>query len=50
MTEQDEQNHIIPSCRVREGWNEAFADMAEQGDDRMLDEMTVTGWEDVWEW
>ena len=50
MTEQDEQNNALPPCQVREGWDEAFAEMAEKGDDRMLNEIPETGWEDEWDW
>ena len=49
MTEQVEQNHAIPPRQVCEGWDEAFAEMAEQEDDRMLDESSTTLWEENWE-
>jgi len=36
---------------TRQGWAEQFAVMAEQGDDRLLDEVTPTRWdEDEWTW
>ncbi len=44
---------IRPVHRSRCGWDEAFRQMAERGDDRMLDETAVslTPWDgDEWEW
>jgi antitoxin MazE len=36
---------------VRSGWDHAFAEMAAQGDDRLLDAPTATEWEQTeWEW
>jgi antitoxin MazE len=36
---------------VRSGWDQAFATMAQQGDDQLLDEPTATDWEQTeWEW
>lgn len=49
MAEQNGQVNAQPPRQVREGWDEAFAEMAEHGDDRMLDEMTETEWENEWE-
>lgn len=44
---------IHPAQDVREGWGEAFASMAELGEDRLLDPETgPTDWDDsewVWE-
>jgi antitoxin MazE len=37
--------------QVRSGWAKAFAEMAAQGDDRLLDEVVLTDWaESEWEW
>ncbi len=38
--------------RPREGWDEAFAEMARRGDDRLLDDVPSTStWdEEEWEW
>jgi antitoxin MazE len=37
--------------QLRQGWAEAFATMAAQGDDRLLDESTPTAWDDLeWDW
>ncbi|GAA6614697.1 AbrB/MazE/SpoVT family DNA-binding domain-containing protein [Scytonema sp. NUACC26] len=37
--------------QLRAGWDEAFAMMAKQNDDVLLDEVTATDWEQVeWEW
>lgn len=43
---------LIRSIRKpRAGWAAAFRQMAEQGDDRLLDEPTATDWgESEWEW
>ena len=36
---------------ARAGWEEAFARMAERGDDRLLDGARATEWEKTeWEW
>ena len=50
------EDHIVvrPSRRPREGWEEAFARMAANGDDRLLDDAAVhreTEWErEGWRW
>ena len=37
--------------KPRQGWAEAFRQMAERGDDRLLDEPTPTAWdEEEWDW
>lgn len=37
--------------RSRSGWNEAFAVMVAQGDDRLLDDVNTTEWDQTeWEW
>jgi antitoxin MazE len=42
---------IRTASRPRAGWDESFAAMAEQGDDRLLDEFALTDWDQVeWEW
>ena len=50
-----QNNRIVirPVERPRQGWGDAFHGMAEQGDDRMLDEDLTgqTRWdEEEWEW
>jgi antitoxin MazE len=41
----------IAPLPVRSGWDQAFAIMAQQGDDRLLDEPTATDWEQTeWDW
>jgi len=36
---------------ARQNWDLAFQAMAEQGDDRLLDGLTVTEWEEgEWDW
>lgn len=39
----------IAPRQVRSGWDRSFAEMAERGDDRLLDEPTATLWEET-EW
>ena len=43
---------IFHSARLlRQGWDAQFTAMAEQGDDRLLDQAPVTQWdEDEWTW
>ncbi|MFB2893385.1 AbrB/MazE/SpoVT family DNA-binding domain-containing protein [Aerosakkonemataceae cyanobacterium BLCC-F50] len=37
--------------KIRVGWDEAFAAMAEQKDDILLDDVSTTNWDQVeWEW
>jgi antitoxin MazE len=50
-----EGNHLIiePAERPREGWDQAFAEMAREEDDVLLDsrEFTPSRWdEEEWEW
>lgn len=49
---QGEQLMIRKASRLRSGWDEAFAKMADRGDDRLLDESgDLTEWEQAeWEW
>ncbi len=42
---------IQASRHPREGWEERFADMAKQGDDALLDQISSTQWdEEEWTW
>ncbi|MFM7355083.1 MAG: AbrB/MazE/SpoVT family DNA-binding domain-containing protein [Microcystis aeruginosa] len=42
---------IRTAPRLRIGWDKAFAAMAEQHDDVLLDEVDTTNWDQVeWEW
>ncbi len=42
---------IRTAPRLRAGWDEAFAVMAEEHDDILLDEVNTTHWDQVeWEW
>jgi antitoxin MazE len=42
---------IRPANHPRAGWDEAFAAMAARGDDKLLDEIRSTKWDDAeWEW
>lgn len=50
-----QQNQLIirPARSVRQGWDEEFQKMAEQGDDQLLDQAatSLTRWDaDEWEW
>ena len=49
----DSQIVIRPAERPRQGWDEAFCGMAEQADDRLLDEdvSAQTDWDTTeWQW
>ena len=51
--EVQENRIVIRSSKpARHGWNEQFEIMAEQGDDRLLDEgVLLSSWdEEDWEW
>jgi antitoxin MazE len=51
MEEQGSQIVIRSAHRVREGWAEAFARMAANGDDALLDAPLPTEWDQSeWEW
>ena len=42
---------IRAAVKPRVGWEEAFAKMAEQHDDVLLDDVTTTEWEELeWQW
>jgi antitoxin MazE len=42
---------IRTAPQLRKGWDAAFAEMAIQNDDVLLDEVITTDWEDnEWEW
>jgi len=42
---------IRAASRLRVGWDEAFATMAERHDDVLLDDVNTTDWDRVeWEW
>jgi len=44
---------VRPVRGSRQGWEEQFAEMAQAGDDRLLDSdaASLTGWDwDEWEW
>ncbi len=42
---------IRPAKKSRDGWAEAFSQMADSADDNLLDEPIVTQWdEEEWEW
>jgi hypothetical protein len=50
---QDGQLVIRSAQSPRHGWDKQFAEMAQSGDDRLLDAEAVelTGWDkDEWEW
>jgi antitoxin MazE len=37
--------------RPREGWDEAFREMADRGEDRLLEGVVATQWDgDEWQW
>jgi antitoxin MazE len=51
MKVEGNQLIIQSSHHPRQGWEKRFAEMAEQGDDRLLDETSTTQWdEEEWTW
>ncbi len=50
--EVQEDSLIIRSVRSpRQGWAEQFKLMSERGDDRLLDDVSTTTWDDEdWQW
>ena len=45
------EDAVQPARGWRAGWDQQFRDMAERGDDQLLDAPTPTDWEaDEWEW
>ena len=51
MKVEGNQLIIQASHHPRQGWEERFTAMAEQGDDRLLDETSATQWdEEDWTW
>ncbi|MGF1936101.1 MAG: AbrB/MazE/SpoVT family DNA-binding domain-containing protein [Nostoc sp. ChiQUE02] len=48
---QDCQLIVRAASQSRQGWDEAFARMAKQHDDALLDDGVTTKWEHLeWEW
>ncbi len=42
---------IVAADQPRAGWEKAFAAMNERGDDRLLDEVGPSDWDETeWEW
>jgi len=42
---------VRPARQPRSGWSEAFVEMSKRGDDSLLDEETVSCWdESEWRW
>ena len=51
MAMESDQIVIRPAHRPRHDWDEHFSKMAAHGDDRLLDSITATQWDqDEWEW
>ena len=52
MTVRDRALVITRAGRVREGWADAFREMARCGDDALLDAQagTLTSFDEDWEW
>ncbi len=51
MKVEGNQLIIQAAYHPRQGWEERFASMAEQGDDQLLDETTTSQWdEEEWTW
>ncbi len=51
LSVQKDKLTIRPARRARQGWAEAFREMAARGDDHLLDQPTPTRWQaEEWEW
>ena len=51
MTIEGNKLVINPLRLSRQGWGAQFGDMAEHGDDRLVDQTPATQWEEVeWTW
>jgi len=53
LNEKDREIIIRSARHPRQGWDEAFREMAKRGDDRLLDERAShqSNWDDAqWEW
>ena len=51
MTVEGNKLIVQPACTARQGWETQFVHMAEQGDDRLLDETPSTHWDnEEWTW
>jgi antitoxin MazE len=51
MTVEGNKLIINSAQRPRQGWDAQFTAMAEHGDDRLLDQVPATKWEEVeWTW
>ena len=51
LTVEGDKLIIQPAHQPRQGWEAHFIRMAEAGDDRLLEEVTPTRWdEEEWEW
>jgi antitoxin MazE len=48
---QENQLVVRSASSIRQGWQEQFRTMAEQGDDRLLDnDSSLTSWDEDWQW
>lgn len=48
---KEDHLEVRPSRRPRDGWADAFQQMAEHGGDRLIEEPTPTAWDkEEWEW
>jgi antitoxin MazE len=51
LLERDGEIIIRPVKSVREGWAASFQEMAQRGDDALLDEERPSEWDETeWEW
>lgn len=48
---KDDHLEVRPGRNPRDGWADAFSEMAKRGDDKPIDEPTPTAWEgQEWNW
>lgn len=51
MAVEPDQLVIRAACKARDGWDEAFQGMAQQGDDRHVEEFPAPDWDErEWRW
>jgi len=51
ITVEGDRLMIRQARQVRQGWEQSFTAMAEQGDDQLLDDVYTTEWDQTeWKW
>lgn len=51
MIVKEDHLELRPGRKPREGWSDAFREMAQHADDRLMDEPVATKWDnEEWNW